>query len=61
MDYKVNIMYSKRKDLALSLTQKLEIINKIKNGLNRHTILKDYDIQSSTIYNIKEDKLQKFM
>ncbi|XP_055501907.1 jerky protein-like [Leucoraja erinacea] len=53
----------KRKHVTLTIHQKLEIIKRLEEGENRHVIMGEYNIGSSTIYDIKKRKgeLQLFL
>lgn len=53
---------NKRKHVTLTIQQKLEIINRLEKGENRNFIMRDFNIGSSTIYDIKKQKeeLKKF-
>ncbi|GBM70630.1 Jerky [Araneus ventricosus] len=52
----------KRKHVTLTLNQKLEIIKRIEKGENRNILMNEFNIGSSTIYDIKKqkDELMKF-
>lgn len=53
---------SKRKHVTLTIQQKLEIIKRLNKGENRKAISRDFNIASSTIYDIKkkEEHLKEF-
>ncbi|XP_035212156.1 jerky protein homolog [Stegodyphus dumicola] len=52
----------KRKHITLTLNQKLEIIKRLEKGENRNVLMNQFNIGSSTIYDIKKqkDELMKF-
>ncbi|GBO21549.1 Jerky [Araneus ventricosus] len=52
----------KRKHVTLTLNQKLEIIKRLEKGENRNILMNEFNIGSSTIYDIKKqkDELMKF-
>ncbi|GBM62577.1 Jerky [Araneus ventricosus] len=52
----------KRKHVALTFNQKLEIIKRLEKGENRNILMNEFNIGSSTIYDIKKqkDELMKF-
>ena len=52
----------KRKHVTLTLNQKLEIIKRLEKGENRNVLMNEFNIGSSTIYDIKKqkDELMKF-
>ncbi|GBM57218.1 Jerky [Araneus ventricosus] len=52
----------KRKHVTLTLNQKLEIIKRLEKGDNRNILMNEFNIGSSTIYDIKKqkDELMKF-
>ena len=52
----------KRKHVTLTLNQKLEIIKRLEKGENRNFLMNEFNIGSSTIYDIKKqkDELMKF-
>ncbi|GBN63782.1 Jerky [Araneus ventricosus] len=52
----------KRKRVTLTLNQKLEIIKRLEKGENRNILMNEFNIGSSTIYDIKKqkDELMKF-
>lgn len=54
---------AKRKHVTLSLQQKLDIITRLEKGENRNSIMSEFNIGSSTIYDIKKqkDKLREFV
>lgn len=56
-------MSSKRKHLTVTLFQKQEILKMLDNGISRHIIMREYNIGSSTVYDIKtnKDKLKHFV
>lgn len=53
----------KRKHVTLNIKQKLEIIAKLDRGENRNAIMEEYNIGSSTIYDIRNQraKLEAFV
>lgn len=44
--------------MALSIQQKLKIIEQFEKGENCNSIMSEYNISSTTIYGIKKQKLQ---
>lgn len=46
----------KRKHVTLSISQKLEIIKLLEKGENRNVLMNEFNIGSSTIYDIKKQK-----
>lgn len=48
----------KRKHVTLTIPQKLEIIRRLESGESRTSIMEEYNIGSSTIYDIKKRKDQ---
>jgi hypothetical protein len=51
-------MVEKRKHVTLTIQQKLDIIKRLEKGDNRNKIMEEYNIGSSTIYDIKKNKDQ---
>lgn len=54
---------AKRKHVTLTIHQKLDIIRRLEKGENRNNIMTEFNIGSSTIYDIKKQKqnLEKFV
>ena len=52
----------KRKRVTLSLQQQMEIAKRLKNGDSRQSLMREYTVGSSTLYDIKKqsDKLLDF-
>lgn len=53
----------KRKHVTLTVRKKLEVLKMLERGINRSAIMNEFNIGSSTIYDIKknEDKLRAFL
>lgn len=49
---------AKRKHVTLSIHQKLNIIQRLEKGESRHNIMSEFNISSSTIYDLKKQKPQ---
>ncbi|XP_025050506.1 jerky protein homolog [Alligator sinensis] len=48
----------KRKRVVLTLTQKIDICRRLEKGENRNVLMKEFNVGSSTIYDIKAQKEQ---
>jgi hypothetical protein len=48
----------KRKINVLTIAQKIEIVRRIESGVNHNVLMREYNIGSSTIYDLKAQKVQ---